>query len=133
METNNSIVQFMGWCGADASNASFMINRIALPHGTVKLLVAFEGDHYGNDERALYTCHGYRSFHELQEDLGNGIRFVSNEYSPLLDRSLYLYEILPGPNHMLSFPVGGERWLEIYAMTLQGQLILLYEREFCCK
>ena len=134
---NTKPILFQGWCGSTATNAEFLIQEANFPKDCCfdKLLVAFEGKYNTViDKDALYECHGYKSLSDLQDSLGKGLRFVSCEYSPLLDRSLYLYEFCSNEEDViLAFPVSGERHLEIYGVTMHGTLVHLYDREFCCK
>ena len=134
---NTKPILFQGWCGSTATNAEFLIQEANFPKDCYfdKLLVAFEGKYNTViDKDALYACHGYKSLGDLQDSLGKGLRFISYEYSPLLDRSLYLYEFCKNEEDViLAFPVAGERHLEIYGVTIHGTFIHLYDREFCCK
>lgn len=124
----NKVIQKLSYCGPKYTVARFKIDKSLLPTKTKALLVAQEGNCI--DERYLEDWHGYSSYHDIQQALGNGMTLIEKEYSTMLKRKLFLYQLdwIPSNNddYMLVFPATGEEiYFEIYAMDTFNVLHLL--------
>lgn len=111
---------------------AFRINRRLLPNrgDFNKVLVAYEGR--WTEERSMHFF-AYKSFEEVQANLGKGLALVNKEFSPLLGRSLFLYDFVydPSGEHILVVPANGEEFFfELYGVDRQGGLVLLLEMDF---
>ena len=65
--------------------------------------------------------------------LGKGLALVNKEFSPLLGRSLFLYDFVydPSGEHILVVPANGEEFFfELYGVDRQGGCVLLLEMDF---
>ena len=121
-------ITFIGWCGI---YASFHIDRMDLPNGKnlTAILVAHEGD-WTTEEGMCCHAH-YKSYEDVQSDLGKGLVFRRKGFSVINRRSLFLFEIDKTCNeHILAVPATGEEiYFEIYGVDTDGNILLLVKRE----
>lgn len=128
----NKVIQKLSYCGPKYTVARFKIDKSLLPTKTKALLVAQEG--HCIDERYLEDWHGYSSYHDIQQALGHGMTLIEKEYSTMLKRKLFLYQLdwIPSNNddYILAFPATGEEiYFEIYAMDTFNILHLMLHCE----
>jgi hypothetical protein len=120
---NQKIVEFLGWTGC---NARFRINvsiaNLPFGLGLQRIIVAHEGN---------WTNSTSSDYETVQEQLGLGLKFISKEYSTLLNRTLFSYLIEECHYVILAVPATGEDFsFEIYGTdNWQRGLCLLDRRE----
>ena len=121
-------VNFLGW---DDVYAKFEITGLSLPNGKnlMKILVAHEGRHWFSS--SFYEFYRYMNYEDVQADLGHSLTFLSKEYSGLLNRALFLYEVDRfSKDILLAVPAtGDEMYFEIYGVDELGAAVLLHQRE----
>lgn len=124
---NKDYVEFLGWEGC---YARFKIKRGYLPDGRLlnRIIVAHEGDWLSDD---AMMCHkGYDTYEDVQTSLGNGLVFISKEYSQLMSRSLFSFSFEYGEEAILAVPATGEEiYFEIYGADRNHGLFIIEERE----
>ena len=126
-----SYINFLNFCGPSRIYASFHIDRMDLPNGKnlMAILVTHEGD-WTTEEGMCCHAH-YKSYEDVQSDLGKGLVFRRKGFSVINRRSLFLFEIDKTCNeHILAVPATGEEiYFEIYGVDTDGNLLLLVKRE----
>jgi hypothetical protein len=120
-----TIAKFLGWTGSDARfDINVHLANFLFGVKLERIIVAHEGDWTNWDNPT-------RTYEAVQEQLGYGLKFISKEYSKLLDRTLFSYSIVSSNYVVLAVPATGEEiYFEIYgADEWQRGLYLLESRE----
>ena len=101
---NRDFIEFLGWEG---SYAKFRIKKGQLPNGRnlERIIVAHEGNWTKSDGKWCYR--EYDAYEDVQKALGEGLTFVSKEYSAVLKRSLISYSFEYGREAVLAVPATG--------------------------
>lgn len=125
------MIKFTGW--EKGVYGTFQLESALLQPGiwAERILIAHEGDWMDAARMRFYK--GYENYEEVQQDLGDGLKFVGKEYSKLLNRSFFLYEIVrpvKGLGYKIVVPATGEEvYFEIYGLDSKGIQYLMLQRE----
>lgn len=125
-------IVFQNYCGPNHLYASFRIKKGRLPngYGIEKILVAHEGNWFGEEGMMCHT--DYRYYEDVQTYLGKGLRCIKKEYSQRDRSSLFLYEYIYNSEdeYILAVPATGEEiYIKIYGVDSCGGRHLLVEME----
>jgi len=125
------MIKFTGW--EKGVYGTFRLESNVTQQGQLidRILIAHEGDWLS--PFAMLCREGYDNYEDVQEDLGDGFKFVGKEYSNLLNRSFFLYEIARPAKELgykIAVPATGEEvYFEIYGLDSRNHLHLLWEQE----
>lgn len=125
------MIKFTGW--EKGVYGTFQLESGLLQPGILaeRILIAHEGDWMDAARMRFYK--GYENYEDVQQDLGDGLKFVGKEYSKLLDRSFFLYEIVrpvKGLGYKIAVPATGEEvYFEIYGLDSKGIQYLMLQTE----
>lgn len=125
------MIKFTGW--GKGVYGTFQLESALLQPGiwAERILIAHEGDWMDAARMRFYK--GYENYEDVQQDLGDGLKFVGKEYSKLLNRSFFLYEIarpVKGLGYKIAVPATGEEvYFEIYGLDSKGIQYLMLQRE----
>lgn len=125
------MIKFTGW--EKGVYGTFQLESMQLQPGiwAERILIAHEGNWI--DSSVMMAYREYANYEDVQQDLGDGLRFVGKEYSKLFNRSLFLYEIArpaKGLGYKIAVPATGEEFcFEIYGVDSKGIQYLMLHRE----
>lgn len=125
------MIKFTGW--EKGVYGTFQLESVQLQPGiwAERILIAHEGNWMDATRMRFYK--DYENYEDIQQDLGDGLRLVGKEYSKLLGRSFFLYEIArpaKGLGYKIAVPATGEEvYFEIYGVDSNGIQYLMLQRE----
>lgn len=125
------MIKFTGW--EKGVYGTFQLESVMLQPGirAERILIAHEGN--WTDATTMRFYKDYENYEDVQQDLGDGLKFVGKEYSKLLNRSFFLYEIVrpvKGLGYKIAVPATGEEvYFEIYGLDSKGIQYLMLQRE----
>ena len=111
--------------------ARFEISVGLLPNGhrMERIIVAHEG-RFWIEPNGMKYYPKYNSYEQVQEGLGQGLTFITKEYSSDMERSLFEYTVgYPAPI-ILAVPATGEEiYFDIYGLDQDRQMYRLFHGE----
>lgn len=125
----NLSIEFSGWTGPSSVYGLFKFYN-QNSEDSIKIesiIVAHEGTWI--DKNAMSFHRDFEYYEDVQKALGRGLEFVGKEYSNLLERSLFKFNIIQDNAQLVVPATGEEISFEIYGIDRIGNWYLLVKRE----